>query len=77
MSKCAFLFPGQGSQEIGMGKDLFNSDKYFLDLIDYASDFVNEDLKSVCLKGPEKKLLKAKFLQPLLSSISLVIIVCC
>jgi [acyl-carrier-protein] S-malonyltransferase len=54
-----------------MGKDLFASDDYFRNLVKFASDFTGEDLEKLCLKGPEKKLIKSKFLQPLLASISL------
>ncbi len=71
MKKIAFLFPGQGSQEIGMGRDLFNNDPYFRDLIEIASDFTGENLEQLCLKGPEKKLIKAQYLQPLLCAVSL------
>lgn len=71
MSKIAFLFPGQGSQEIGMGGDLFKDDEYFRHLVDIASEFTGEDLERLCLRGPEKKLIKAQYLQPLLSANSL------
>lgn len=71
MGKTAFLFPGQGSQEIGMGRDLFKSDSYFHSLVEFASDYTKEDLKRLCLKGPEKKLIKSHILQPLLSAVSL------
>jgi [acyl-carrier-protein] S-malonyltransferase len=71
MGKIAFIFPGQGSQEIGMGKDLFASDEYFRTLVKFASDFTGEDLEKLCCKGPEKKLIQSKYLQPLLASVSL------
>ena len=66
-----FLFPGQGSQEIGMGADLFKSDSSFRQLIELASGWVGEDLEPICLRGPEKKLLRARLLQPLLVAVSL------
>ena len=71
MPRIAVLFPGQGSQEIGMGSDLFDSDPHFQHLIELASDMVHEDLRAICLHGPERKLILSRFLQPLLTSISL------
>jgi len=67
----AFLFPGQGSQEVGMGADLFKSEKAFRALVQHASQCVGENLEPICLRGPEKKLARPKFLQPLLVAVSL------
>lgn len=71
MGKSVFLFPGQGSQEVGMGRDLFLSDRYFCKLVDEASELTHADLKTLCLKGPEKKLTQARYVQPLIVAISL------
>ena len=71
MRKTVFLFPGQGSQEVGMARDLFREDEYFISLVREASRITGEDLKRLCLKGPEKKLRNARFLQPLLVVVSL------
>ena len=66
-----FLFPGQGSQEVGMGADLFKSDSTFRDLVALASELVGEDLEPTCLRGPEKQLIRTRILQPLLVAVSL------
>ena len=72
MAKTAFLFPGQGSQEIGMGLDLFEQqDPFFKSLIEYGSDLVKRDLKELCLNGPDSELRKASVLQPALVSVCL------
>ena len=67
----AFLFPGQGSQEVGMGADLFKSDPAFRALIEHASQCVGQSLEPICLRGPEKNLVRTTFLQPLLVAVSL------
>jgi [acyl-carrier-protein] S-malonyltransferase len=54
-----------------MGLDLFKGDERFRRLVSLASDMTHEDLERLCLHGPEKKLRKAQYLQPLLSAVSL------
>jgi [acyl-carrier-protein] S-malonyltransferase len=66
MGKVAFLFPGQGSQEIGMGQDLFKDDPYLRSLLTLANELTGTDLEKLCLRGPEKTLMQARFLQPAL-----------
>jgi trans-AT polyketide synthase/acyltransferase/oxidoreductase domain-containing protein len=48
--KQAILFPGQGSQEVGMGRALF--DKYS-EYVDTLNDIFGKDIRSICLNGPE------------------------
>jgi [acyl-carrier-protein] S-malonyltransferase len=54
-----------------MARDLFRQDEYFVSLVNEGSRITGEDLRQLCLKGPEKKLLNARFLQPLLVAVSL------
>jgi [acyl-carrier-protein] S-malonyltransferase len=67
----AFLFPGQGSQEVGMGADLFKTDSFFRALVDRASERTGADLERICLRGPERDLVRTKLLQPLMVCVSL------
>lgn len=71
MSRVAFMFPGQGSQEIGMGRDLISGDSFTNSLLDLACDLVHENLRMLCLEGPESRLIQARFLQPSIVAISL------
>ena len=66
-----FLFPGQGSQEIGMAADLFKADSAFRNLVQRASERTGSDLGKICLRGPERELMRTKNLQPLLVCVSL------
>lgn len=54
-----------------MGRDLFKSDDYFQSLMEYANELTEENLEKLCLKGPEKKLIKSRYLQASLTAISL------
>jgi len=71
MGKIAFVFPGQGSQEIGMGHDLFKDDTYFKSLVSLANELTGTDLEKLCLRGPEKMLVQARYLQPALVTVCL------
>ncbi len=60
----AYLFPGQGSQFVGMGEDHFNSNSEFAKIVDQANDVLGIDLKSIMFNGPEEKLKQTEFTQP-------------
>lgn len=60
----AVLFPGQGSQAVGMGADLFSACP---DLLGERSDrILGYSLASLCLEGPEERLIQTQFAQPAL-----------
>lgn len=50
MNKIAFLFPGQGSQKAGMGKDFYEQSASARDLIDAASELLGLDMKGLCFE---------------------------
>jgi [acyl-carrier-protein] S-malonyltransferase len=60
----AYLFPGQGSQFVGMGKDHYDSNSEFSKMVDQANEVLGIDLKSVMFAGPEEKLKQTEFTQP-------------
>ncbi len=62
--KMAFLFPGQGSQYIGMAKDLAEEFSSVKEVFDQASEILKFDLAEVCFSGPEEKLKQTAYTQP-------------
>ena len=60
----AYLFPGQGSQFVGMAKEHYESDSSFSALVEQANDVLGIDLKGIMFEGPEEKLKQTEFTQP-------------
>lgn len=53
MSKIAFVFPGQGSQKVGMGKEFYDYSPIAKEIFDKASEAVGLDLKALCFEENE------------------------
>ena len=70
-NKVAFLFPGQGSQYIGMGKDLLESFPYVKEIFDYTDEICKRNISKLCFEGPMEELTLTENLQPAITAVSL------
>ena len=74
MSKIAFCFPGQGSLEQGMGRELAEAFPEAMDVFEQASDAADLDLRRLCFEAPLEELVETEVQQPALVATSLAVL---
>lgn len=71
MRKIAFLFPGQGSQVVGMGADLFHEYDFVREIFDAADDIAGTPISRYCFNGPMETLTETVNLQSAVTAVNL------
>ena len=71
MKKVAFLFPGQGSQSVGMGKDLYENYEAAKNVFDTANETLGKSVSTICFEGPEEDLKQTVNTQPAIVTMSI------
>lgn len=69
-----FIFPGQGSQAVGMGKNLYDNFTVAKDVFDEVDDALSENLSKLIFEGPEEELTQTQNTQPALMAVSMAMV---
>lgn len=70
----AFVFPGQGSQFVGMGKDMYEAFPEARDIFEEISESLTQNLTALVFKGPESDLNLTENTQPALMAVSMAVV---
>ncbi|MEX5286009.1 ACP S-malonyltransferase [Selenomonas sputigena] len=72
MNKLAFVFPGQGAQQVGMGKDFYEKYEVAKKLFREADEALGYSIKAMCFDGPEENLRLTANTQPAILTVSVI-----
>lgn len=72
--KIAFIFPGQGAQYVGMGKDLYDNFPQAKKVFDTADEVLGKSITKLCFEGPEEQLKQTINTQPAIVTMSIAVL---
>lgn len=70
MVECAYIFPGQGAQYVGMGKELYENYQSARDVFKQANRALGFDIARLCFEGPKEELTQTENCQPAILTVS-------
>lgn len=71
MKKIAYIFPGQGSQCVGMGQSLYENFSVAKEIYNNVSEYIGKDIANICFNGPTEELCKTINSQPAIMTTSI------
>lgn len=71
MTNIALIFPGQGAQKVGMGKEFYDTSPKAKEIFDCADSIIGNGLKEVIFNGPQEKLTETSYCQPAILTFSI------
>ena len=71
MKKTVFLFPGQGSQSVGMGEEFYREYDVVREIFDMTEEITHINISKLCFKGPMEDLTMTINLQPAVTAVNL------
>lgn len=69
--KIAFIYPGQGAQYTGMGKEIYENFAEAREVFEEANDALKYDITRLCFEGPDEELMKTENTQPAILTVSI------
>ncbi|MBE0069787.1 ACP S-malonyltransferase [Thermoanaerobacterium thermosaccharolyticum] len=69
--KIAFIYPGQGAQYTGMGKEIYDNFSEAREIFEEANDSLGYDIARLCFEGPDEELMKTENTQPAILTVSI------